>query len=53
VSDSSVDIVFMPYTQMFLALPDFGNAFAEYPNVERWWKGISSRPSWQKILNLK
>jgi len=47
------DIVFMPYTQYLLKIEQFKNTLDKYPNVNSWWKNISGRPSWQKVLSLK
>jgi len=47
------DLVFMPYTEYLLRVDGWGDVFSAYPNVDHWWKNVSSRPSWQKVINLK
>jgi glutathione S-transferase len=47
------DLVYMPYTAYLLGTTRYANAFDKYENVARWWKDISSRPAWQKVLALK
>lgn len=47
------DIVYMPYTGYLVGTQQYANLFDKYENVARWWKDISSRPSWQKVLALK
>jgi len=45
---SAVDLFHLPYGR--LAEKQFSEFFAESrPNVHRWWKDISSLPSWQRV----
>jgi len=46
------DIVFLPYTDYLLNIPDFKNVLEKYPHVNAWWKNVTGRPSWQKVLKL-
>ena len=46
------DISYMPYTGYLLNLSRYSNVLNKYENVARWWKDISSRPTWQKVLTL-
>jgi glutathione S-transferase len=47
------DIIYMPYTAYLLGTTRYATAFDKYENVARWWKDISSRPAWQRVLALK
>jgi len=47
------DIVYMPYTDYLLNIPDFKNALDQYPHLHAWWKNIASRASWQKVSAMK
>lgn len=46
------DLSFLPYLNVLLSQPKFEKLLEPYPNVDRWYKDISSRPSWQKVLTL-
>ena len=46
------DIVYMPYTAYLLMQPTYANVFDKYENVARWWKDVSSRPSWNKVVAM-
>ncbi|KAG8986031.1 hypothetical protein FRB94_003159, partial [Tulasnella sp. JGI-2019a] len=42
------DLFCLPYgTGAEMAIPGI---FDGTPNVARWWKSISSRPSWKRVL---
>jgi len=47
------DLVFLPYTDYLLKQEGWADFLAPYPNVDRWWRTISSRPSWQKVSQLQ
>ena len=46
------DIVYMPYTAYLLQTKEYANVFDKYENVARWWKDVSGRASWQKIVAI-
>jgi len=41
------DVMYMPYTDYCMATPA-KEIFAKYPNVMKWWKRVSERPTWKK-----
>jgi len=47
------DITYLPYTTYFLDIKEFSNTLEKYPHVLAWWKNISGRANWQKVLSLK
>jgi len=47
-----VDIAFLPYTQ-YLVDSGAGDVVLSKPHFAEYWKRISSRPSWQKIVSAK
>lgn len=47
-----LDITYLPFMTNILRIPAYSNLLTPYPNVESWWKRITSRPSWQKVLSL-
>ena len=46
------DIVYMPYTGYLLQIAQYANVLDKYENVARWWKDISGRAAWQKVLAM-
>lgn len=46
------DIPFMSYFGYLIQLGPFIGLFESYPNVNRWWESITSRPSWQKAVTI-
>ncbi|KAI0271233.1 glutathione S-transferase [Russula aff. rugulosa BPL654] len=44
------DLFHLPYGSIVFDQLGYGN-FDKRPNVKRWWKDISSRPSWQAVKN--
>jgi len=48
-----VDLFHLPYGAMFEGISK--ESLTKYPNVDRWWTEISTRPSWvaiaQKIIS--
>eukprot|EP01114_Cavostelium_apophysatum_P015168 TRINITY_DN4079_c0_g1_i1.p1 TRINITY_DN4079_c0_g1~~TRINITY_DN4079_c0_g1_i1.p1 ORF type:complete len:221 (-),score=51.33 TRINITY_DN4079_c0_g1_i1:21-683(-) len=45
------DVFYLPYTHNLLKLERYSNILDKYPAVQAWWKNISSRPSWQKVIS--
>lgn len=43
------DIGFMPYVEYAIKTPA-GETFAKYPNLMKWWKNMSERPTWKKTV---
>jgi len=51
---SALDIIFTPYTSVVFDGTEEGKAIlAAHHNIAKYWKSITSRPSWQKIANAK
>ena len=46
------DIVYMPYTDYLLQISQYANVLDKYENVTRWWKDISGRSAWKKVVAL-
>jgi glutathione S-transferase len=45
------DIVFMPFTHLLSStIQDLADLFASYKNFTRWWRLVSERPTWKKII---
>ncbi|KAI9452202.1 glutathione S-transferase [Russula earlei] len=42
------DLFFLPYGRVIFERLELGN-LDRRPNVQRWWKAISSRPAWQAV----
>jgi len=49
---SLADISHLPFTDYIVNYMDKGYLIKERKNVSAWWDDISSRPSWNKILEL-
>eukprot|EP01121_Diplochlamys_sp_Union-15-3_P012118 TRINITY_DN3590_c1_g2_i2.p1 TRINITY_DN3590_c1_g2~~TRINITY_DN3590_c1_g2_i2.p1 ORF type:complete len:216 (-),score=41.79 TRINITY_DN3590_c1_g2_i2:17-664(-) len=47
------DVVYLPYTGYLLDIEEFKHALDKYPHVHAWWKNVTNRPSWQKVISLK
>jgi glutathione S-transferase len=46
-----LDIVFMPFTHLLSStIQDLADLFASYKNFTRWWRLVSERPTWKKII---
>lgn len=49
-SISLADLSHMPYTAV-LWPAGYSSLVEDRPNVRRWWKDLSSRASWNKVIN--
>ena len=47
---SLADMVYMPDLQL-LHYGGEGTRIAKYPNLARWWKTVSTRPSWVRVTS--
>ncbi len=43
------DICFMPYVEYTMASPA-AEIFAKHPHVSEWWRKVSQRPTWRKVV---
>ncbi|TKY57595.1 Glutathione S-transferase F8 [Spatholobus suberectus] len=50
---SLADLSHLPNTHYLVAATDAAPLFTSSPNVSRWWNEISSRPSWEKVVELQ
>lgn len=50
-SFSLADLFYMPYFQLLTVTPE-ANLISSRPALAAWWKRISERASWQKVLSL-
>lgn len=46
------DLFHLPYGKKLVDIGE-GQLFESRPNVKRWWNTITSRPSWQAVLQIK
>jgi glutathione S-transferase len=46
------DMVYMPDLE-YLHAGGEGDRIAKFPNVTRWWKGLSTRQTWRKVTGAK
>eukprot|EP01121_Diplochlamys_sp_Union-15-3_P012116 TRINITY_DN3590_c1_g1_i1.p1 TRINITY_DN3590_c1_g1~~TRINITY_DN3590_c1_g1_i1.p1 ORF type:complete len:238 (-),score=50.51 TRINITY_DN3590_c1_g1_i1:6-653(-) len=47
------DIVYLPYTGYLLNIDEYKHALDKYPHLNAWWKNVTGRPSWQKVISHK
>ncbi|PRQ27291.1 putative glutathione transferase [Rosa chinensis] len=47
------DLSHLPNTHYLVNSSDMGELFTERDNVGRWWSEISSRESWQKVVEMQ
>ncbi|XP_062023637.1 glutathione S-transferase-like [Rosa rugosa] len=47
------DLSHLPNTHYLVNSTDMGELFTERDNVGRWWSEISSRESWQKVVEMQ
>ncbi|KAK1325378.1 Glutathione S-transferase F11 [Acorus calamus] len=45
------DLSHLPNSHYIINKTDRGYLFSDRKNVSRWWKEISNRPSWKKVLS--
>lgn len=49
---SIADVSHLPYANMLVNAAGKAELFTSRPHVDAWWKDISSRPSFQKVLGF-
>ena len=49
---SLTDLSHLPFTHYLVNVANRGNVITSRKHVNSWWKNISSRPSWDKVLSL-
>jgi len=47
---SLIDVYLTTYFSLFVNTPEGKQTIEQYPNIAAWWKRISGRPSWQKVV---
>lgn len=47
------DLSHLPNSQYLVGATDRGHLLTSRKNVSRWWEEISSRPSWQKVVEMQ
>ena len=49
---SYADVAHVPYTHYLVTAAKKGELISSRPHVAAWWKRISTRPSFQKVLAI-
>ncbi|KAH7433031.1 hypothetical protein KP509_07G051100 [Ceratopteris richardii] len=49
---SLADLSHIPYTHYLINIAKKGDVITSRKHVNEWWQKISSRPSWQKVVEL-
>lgn len=50
---SMADLSHLPYTNLLVNATDKAEVITSRPHVHAWWKDISSRPSFTKVLGFQ
>lgn len=50
---SLADLSHLPNTQYLVNVADRGELFTSRENVGRWWTEISTRESWEKVVEMQ
>ncbi|XP_028548704.1 glutathione S-transferase F12-like [Dendrobium catenatum] len=46
------DLFHLPNTEQLMRIDETRNLFERHGNVSRWWKDVSKRESWEKVIQI-